>query len=58
MVLTLDYNKRCSVDLALLFCNDSQEIGKWSEERKYRESTSFIRSINCYEAEMHMGQSQ
>lgn len=27
MVLTLDYNKRCCVDLALLFCNDSQEIG-------------------------------
>lgn len=36
MVLTLDYNRRCCVDLALLFCNDSQEMGKWSEERNYR----------------------
>lgn len=26
MVLTLDYNKRCCVDLALLFCNDPQEM--------------------------------
>lgn len=25
-VLALDYNKRCSVDLALLFCNNSQEM--------------------------------
>ena len=26
MVLTLAYNKRWGVDLALLFCNDCQEI--------------------------------
>lgn len=26
MVLTLAYNKRCCVDLALLFLNDCQEI--------------------------------
>lgn len=53
--MILDYNKRSCVDLSLLFYLSGDRLESDLKRETTEESTSFIRSINCYGAEMHTG---